>query len=100
VTRRRNVFSSILPKPRIRSVRTVRTTNTISPTRKSARPVWPYLMAKSAATAPKANALNRRDTMWLEVFTRPTDATAEVSWRRICVITEAPARLRSPKSAP
>ena len=49
---------------------------------------------------PQANALNRRDTMWLEVFTRPTDATAEVSWRRICVITEAPARLRSPKSAP
>jgi hypothetical protein len=30
---------------------------------------------------PRANALNRRDTMWLEVFTRPTDATAEVSWR-------------------
>ena len=27
-------------------------------------PVWPYLMAKSAATVARANALNRRDTMW------------------------------------
>src|SRR5215472_17058758 len=62
VTRRRNVFSSILPSPRIRSVRTVRTTNTISPTRKSARQVWAYLAATSAATAPSAMALNRRDT--------------------------------------
>jgi hypothetical protein len=48
---------------------------------------------------PSANALNRRDVMWLEVFTRPIDATAEVSWRRVCVITEVPERLRRPKSA-
>ena len=56
-------------------------------------------MAKSATTDPSANALNRRDVMWLEVFTRPIDATAEVSWRRVCVISEVPERLRRPKPA-
>jgi hypothetical protein len=58
-----------------------------------------YLTAKSAATAPSANALKRRDTMWLEVFIRPNEAIAEVSWKRICAIVEAPLRLPWPRSA-
>jgi hypothetical protein len=53
----------------------------------------------AAATAPSANALKRRDTMWLEVFIRPNEAIAEVSWKRICAIIEAPLRLPWPRSA-
>ena len=50
--REHTTLPSILLKPRLNSVRAVRTTNRINPTRKSACPVWAYLTANPPQRPP------------------------------------------------